>query len=74
MANSSIPPSGASFTGQSLDEVRGSRWLDAVHAYDRDRARNIWRPSESITPFETEFRIRRKDGVYVWHQGEETQS
>ena len=62
-------PEWRSFTGQSLDEVRGSRWLDAVHAYDRDRARNIWQTSvEKHASFETEFRIRRKDGVYVWHQ------
>ncbi len=62
-------PEWRSFTGQSLDEVRGSGWLDAVHPYDRDRARNIWQTSvEQHASFENEFRIRRKDGVYVWHQ------
>ena len=62
-------PEWRTFTGQSREETEGSRWLDAVHPYDRDRANEIWRRSVVNTaPFETEYRIRRRDGVYVWHQ------
>jgi PAS domain S-box-containing protein len=62
-------PEWCAFTGQSLDEAHGSRWLNAVHPYDRDQARNAWRRSvDKQSPFEVEYRIRRRDGVYVWHQ------
>ena len=57
------------FTGQSPDEVEGMHWLNAVHVYDRDRAYSVWHGSGgSMVPFEAEYRIRRRDGVYVWHQ------
>ena len=63
------PPEWCAFTGQSHEETQGSGWLDAVHPYDRDRANEIWRRSvENTAPFETEYRIRRRNGVYVWHQ------
>ena len=69
MVNSSIPPSGDRLPVSPSTRFAALRWLDAVHAYDRDRARNIWQTSvEKHASFETEFRIRRKDGVYVWHQ------
>ena len=61
-------PEWCAFTGQSPEATQDSRWLDAVHPYDRDRANEIWRGSVAKTaPFETEYRIRRHDGVYVWH-------
>jgi PAS domain S-box-containing protein len=57
------------FTGQSPDEIRGSRWLDAVHPGDRDRAHEVWQRSvKQKSPFEVEYRIRRRDGVHIWHQ------
>jgi PAS domain S-box-containing protein len=57
------------FTGQSPEEVRGSGWFDAIHPYDRDTARDVWKKAiEKRVPFEVEYRIRRHDGVYVWHQ------
>ena len=38
-------------------------------AYDRDSAReHLASIRREASSFETEFRIRRKDGVYVWHQ------
>ena len=57
------------FTGQSPDRIRGSGWLDAVHPGDRNRARDVWQRSVlQKSPFEVEYRIRRHDGVHVWHQ------
>ncbi len=62
-------PEWRAFTGQSLAEVRGSLWFNAVHPYDRDSARMLWATSiKKRTPYEAEYRIRRRDGVYVWHQ------
>src|SRR5262245_61548811 len=57
------------FTGQSADEARGTRWLDAVHVYDRGVAFGVWQTSDAAkAPFEVECRIRRQDGVFKWHQ------
>jgi PAS domain S-box-containing protein len=62
-------PEWYAFTGQSRDQARGLHWLNAVHPYDRDRALDAWRKSiKEKAPFDLEYRIRRADGVYVWHQ------
>ena len=54
---------------QSLDEVRGLQWLGAVHPHDRGSTQSLWQASiNQRTPFEVEYRVRRKDGVYIWHQ------
>ena len=61
-------PEWRAFTGQSLEEVRG-HWLGAVHPHDRGCTQSRWQASiNQRTPFEVEYRIRRKDGVYIWHQ------
>jgi PAS domain S-box-containing protein len=61
-------PEWCAFTGQSPDEAAGTGWLDALYPYDRDVARDVRkRAIENTKPFETEYRIRRHDGVYVWH-------
>ncbi len=53
------------FTGQSVDDVRGLGWLDAIHPEDRERTGAEWlRAVAAKTTFETEYRIRRADGVY----------
>lgn len=62
-------PEWCAFTGQSPDEAAGKGWLDAVHPYDRDVTRDVRRRAiANNAPFEIEYRIRRRDGVYVWHQ------
>src|SRR4051812_32742356 len=56
-------------TGQTIDEVRGWGWLDAIHPDDRARTQVIWQAAvEKRSIYETEYRIRRRDGEYVWHQ------
>jgi PAS domain S-box-containing protein len=53
------------FTGQSVDDVRGLGWMDAIHPEDRERACTDWlRSVAAKTTFETEYRLRRADGVY----------
>ena len=62
-------PEWRAYTGQSVDEVQGLRWLDALHPDDHDRTQGVWQTAvATLSPFETEFRVRRHDGVYVWHQ------
>ena len=58
-------PSWRAFTGQRLDEVRGTGWLGALHPEDRERAWAVW--SKAITErslYEVEYRVRRPDGEY----------
>ncbi|MBN1393489.1 MAG: PAS domain S-box protein [Pirellulales bacterium] len=58
-------PSWRAFTGQTEEGVLGSRWSDSLHPDDREKTRVVWRRAvESRTLYETEYRIRRKDGQY----------
>jgi PAS domain S-box-containing protein len=53
------------YTGQSIEEVRGWGWLNAIHPEDRERTEAIW--SKAVKThglYETEYRIRRADGQY----------
>jgi PAS domain S-box-containing protein len=53
------------YTGQSLGEVRGWGWLNAIHPDDRERATTTWaRALASGSGYETEYRLRRADGAY----------
>ena len=58
-------PSWRKFTGQSLEEIRGWGWINALHPEDRERATSIWRQSVvSRSPYEMEYRIRGHDDTY----------
>ena len=53
------------YTGQTLEQVRGWGWLDAVHPDDRERTSAIW--SQAVAErriYETEYRIRHAGGEY----------
>lgn len=55
------------FTGQAPEDVAGHGWANALHP--DDRAGNIDRWMQCIqdgVPFESQQRLRRSDGVYVW--------
>jgi PAS domain S-box-containing protein len=53
------------YTGQSLDEMRGSGWSKAIHPDDVEIALAVWRKAvEEKQSYETEYRLRRHDGVY----------
>lgn len=59
-------PSWRAFTGQSPDQVKGWGWMDALHPDDRERVSARW--SEAVrtqTIYETEYRIRRRDGEFL---------
>jgi PAS domain S-box-containing protein len=58
-------PTWRSFTGQSVDEIKGSGWIDAVHPEDRERAIDVWSRSLRNRSFhDIEYRLRRRDGEY----------
>jgi PAS domain S-box-containing protein len=60
-------PMWRAFTGQSVDEVRGWRWIEALHPEDRERTADIWsRSVRNRSFYDTEYRMRRHDGEYRW--------
>jgi PAS domain S-box-containing protein len=55
------------FTGQTEEEWRGSGWLEAVHPDDRKPVAEAWRRAVAEgSSFESEYRLRRADGQWVW--------
>ncbi len=55
------------YTGIPEAPQLGRGWMEAVHPDDREQLSRAWRIAvEETGQFETEFRIRRHDGVYRW--------
>jgi len=55
------------FTGRSLEQEVGDGWTMGVHPEDFDRCVSTYLEHFAVrTPFEMEFRLRRKDGSYRW--------
>jgi len=53
------------FTGQSEDQIQGWGWIDAVHPDDREKTAQAWdRSLQSRSLYETEYRLRCRDGEY----------
>ncbi|MFH1102043.1 MAG: PAS domain S-box protein [Methanobacteriota archaeon] len=58
-------PTWRKFTGQSYEDVKGSGWVKAIHPEDLERTIRIWTKAvETKSTYETEYRLRRFDGVY----------
>lgn len=58
-------PSFRKFTGQSYNEVKGTGWTNALHPDDREATLQTWHNAVAKKiPYETEYRMRRHDGVY----------
>lgn len=54
------------FTGQSVEQVKGWGWLNAIHPEDRERVLAAWREAlRQRLPYTDEYRLRRCDGVYL---------
>src|SRR5438105_1235813 len=54
-------------TGIPEGELLGWRWLDVLHADDREPTRQFWTASvEGRGPYDVEYRVRRSDGAYRW--------
>jgi PAS domain S-box-containing protein len=55
------------YTGKTIDEVRGAGWASTLHPDDLAQLVTTW--SEAVRgegPYETQYRLRRHDGVYRW--------
>lgn len=60
-------PSWRAYTGQTYEQWKDVGWLDAVHPDDRERAYQVWIACVAgRSVYETEYRLRRADGVYRW--------
>jgi PAS domain S-box-containing protein len=58
-------PMWRAITGQTIEEVRGAGWLNAVHPKDRDRTAMLWaRAVKDRSLYDVEYRVRRNDGEY----------
>lgn len=57
------------YTGTSSEEDIGRRWVSTIHPDDLERCRAAWR--EAVAggkSYQLEYRLRRVDGTYRWHQ------
>jgi PAS domain S-box-containing protein len=53
--------------GLSLDDLRGSEWINVLHPDERGGVADRWRIAvETGTPYENIERVRRADGGYRW--------
>jgi PAS domain S-box-containing protein len=58
-------PSFTKYTGRGYEEIKGFGWIEDIHPDDRDHTEQIWRKAVADKSFyETEYRLRRYDGVY----------
>lgn len=56
------------FTGQASANVLLDQWKSLVHPDDMESATQAWESAIAWSaPYDTEFRIRRADGEYLWH-------
>ncbi len=65
-----LGPRWSEYTGQIAADVDGGvdveRLVEPVHPDDRPRIRHEWFDSSAGTAFETEFRLRHRDGHFRW--------
>lgn len=62
-------PSWRDYTGQTEEQFRSDGWLDAVHPEERTQVQELWGPSVAHRKaFETEFRLRSREGFYRYFQ------
>lgn len=59
-------PQWTTFTGQAEADSLGRRWVDRIHAEDRDAVLAAWTRADDDGGFDVEHRLRRVDGTYHW--------
>jgi PAS domain S-box-containing protein len=56
------------FTGLPFEQIKVSGWTQFIHPDDLEENVRQWKHSiQTGEPFQSEPRLRRKDGVYRWH-------
>ena len=56
------------YVGVPIEASTGRKWMDAIHPDDRETTRRRLKKSgRTGQPFETVYRLRRKDGQYRWY-------
>ncbi len=56
------------YSGSEIGALNGRAWGSIVHTDDLGSAATAWAAALAAEiPYETEFRLRRADGVYRWH-------
>lgn len=64
-----VNPRVTEYSGRSEAELRGLGWHKSVHPQDLPYGIQRWKASIAHgEPFEVQFRLRRADGEYRWHQ------
>jgi PAS domain S-box-containing protein len=62
-------PQYIAYTGVAPEKLLGSGWLEQVHPDDRQRVFDLWKQAfPGASTFDSEVRIRGKDGTYRWFQ------
>ncbi|TKC99702.1 PAS domain-containing protein [Polyangium fumosum] len=58
-------PQWCALTGQTVEELQGIGWADALHPEDRAQAAMAWQNAVAARGvYDVEFRLRHQDGVY----------
>ena len=56
------------YSGADAGALEGDGWTAIVHPEDLPGAAALWQQCVSLgTPYQTEYRIRRADGQFLWH-------
>ncbi|HEY0381870.1 MAG TPA: SpoIIE family protein phosphatase [Candidatus Elarobacter sp.] len=63
----SVNATHVAYTGKSIDEIRESGWTALIHPDDVDDLVTSWQHAVLTgEAYDTQYRMRRRDGVYRW--------